>query len=233
MDRATDQGPRTVLHHLAEQGFDLGFDPDDFIAGKCTAPDPPGYDARPAKPLDQGDSEFPAPALSGGELLDDPDAAIARYRAEGGTDEMLASCYLASDSLLHVLRTGSQPAMVRGLLKAMVPALSREMCAEAEVTGVSAMMLAEQAAESRVDEVYYRALAGTALDADDLKKAEMLNQTADRFSRRLMKALEQLHRLRRPNVNVKISRASNVNLGTQQVVSQSDDISSREKGPRG
>ena len=37
-----------------------------------------------------------------------------------------------------------------------------------------------------------------------------------------MTALERLHRLHRPNVNVKISQASNVNLGSQ-TVNQSDD----------
>ena len=85
------------------------------------------------------------------------------------------------------------------------------------------MLLAEQAAEARVDEVYHRLLAGTSLDEGDLKKSEALHKMADRFSRRMMKALEQIHRLRRPNVNVKISRASNVNLGSQQIINRPDD----------
>jgi len=94
------------------------------------------------------------------------------------------------------------------------------MCAEAGVEGVSAMLLAEQVAEARADEAYHRALAGTALDSNDLKRAEMLNKAADRFSRRMMKALEQLHRLRKPRVNVTVKQAGNVNLGSQQVINE-------------
>jgi len=220
MESKGERRPPTVLHYLAEQGFDLGFDPDEMLAADGPVPFPGQAD--PDDSSEPAIKEPPHPVLSGAELLDDPDGALARYREDGGTDAPFISGYLAGDSLLHVLRTSSQPVMVRGLLKSMVPALAREMCVEAEVTGVSAMMLAEQAAESRVDEAYHRALAGTALDADDLKKSEMLNKAADRFSRRMMKALEQLHRLRRPNVNVKISRASNVNLGSQTVTQSAD-----------
>ena len=163
------------------------------------------------------------PSLDGAALLTDPDAALARFREAGGVDEAFVVEYLSGESLLHLLRTGSQPAMVRATLKAMVPALSRQMCAEAGVDGVAALMVAEQAAEARVDEAYHRALAGEALDANDLRKADMLNKAADRFSRRMLKAVEQLTRMRRPSVNVRIAKAANVNLGTQQVVNESGD----------
>ena len=182
-------------------------------------------DLRPVEDVDESQEE-PAsqgsPVLDGASLLADPDAEIRRYKTSGGTDLDLIAGYLAGQSFLHVVRTSGQPPMARATLKALVPPLARQMCAEAAVEGISAMMLAEQAAEARVDEAYHRALAGTALDAEELKKAEMLNKAADRFSRRMMKALEQLHRLHRPRVNVKISRAGNVNLGSQQVINDRD-----------
>ena len=171
------------------------------------------------RPVDEDEvpSEEPGPALDGALLLADPDAALARYKSNGGTDHDLVNGYLSSASFLHLVRTSSQPAMARATLMAMVPALARTMCAEAGVEGVSAMLLAEQAAEARADEAYHRALAGTALDSNDLKRAEMLNMAADRFSRRMMKALEQIHRLRKPRVNVTVKQAGNVNFGSQQV----------------
>jgi hypothetical protein len=171
---------------------------------------------------DETSSEEPGPALDGALLLADPDAAVQRYKESGGQDDDLVQGYLAGGSFLHIMRVGGQPAMLRATLKALVGPLARAMCAEAGVEGVSATLLAEQVAEARADEAYHRALAGTALDSNDLKRAEMLNKAADRFSRRMMKGLEQLHRLRRPNVNVKIARASNVNLGHQQIINRPD-----------
>ena len=163
------------------------------------------------------------PTLDGADLLADPDAALARFKAEGGVVEQLVVEYIEGESLLHLLRTGSQPAMLRATQKSLVGPLARQMCAEAGVSGIAAMMVAEQAAEARVDEAYHRALAGEALDTNDLRKAEMLNKAADRFSRRMLKAVEQLTRMRRPSVNVRIAKAANVNLGTQQVVNESGD----------
>lgn len=176
---------------------------------------------------DGGEGESPSarsgPTLDGGRLLADPDAELSRYKSEGGTDLDLVAGYLVGQSFLHVVRTTSQPAMARSVMKALVPPLARQMCIEAGVEGVSAMMLAEQAAEARADEAYQRALAGSALDEGDLKKAERLEKAADRHSRRLMKAVEQLHRLRRPSVSVKIREASNVNLGSQRIVNPQVD----------
>ncbi len=176
---------------------------------------------------DGGEEESPSaqsgPTLDGGRLLADPDAELSRYKSEGGTDLDLVAGYLVGQSFLHVVRNSSQPAMARAVMKALVPPLARQMCAEAGVEGVSAMMLAEQAAEARADEAYQRALAGAALDGGDLKRAEQLEKAADRHSRRMMKAVEQLHRLRRPGVNVKISRAGNVNLGSQRIVNPQED----------
>jgi len=171
------------------------------------------------------------PVLDGAALLADPDLELARFKSAGGAIEQLVVEYIEGQSLLHLLRTGSQPAMVRASLKGMVPILARQMCAEAGVEGVAAVMVAEQAAEARVDEAYHRALAGEALDSNDLRQAEMLNKAADRFSRRMLKAIEQLTRMRRPSVNVRIAQAGNVNLGTQQVVNESDD-GRRPAGPR-
>jgi hypothetical protein len=167
---------------------------------------------------DEVPSEEPGPALDGALLLADPDAAMDGYKKAGGEDDDLVQGYLAGGSFLHIMRVGGQPAVLRATLKALVGPLARQMCIEAGVEGVSATLLAEQVAEARADEAYHRALAGTALDSNDLKRAELLNKAADRFSRRMMKGLEQLHRLRRPNVNVKIARASNVNLGRQQII---------------
>ena len=167
--------------------------------------------------------EVEPPTLDGAALLADPDAALARFKAEGGVVEQLVVEYIEGESLLHLLRSGSQPAMLRATLKAMVPALARQMCAEAGVAGVAAMMVAEQAAEARGDEAYHRALAGEALDSNDLKKAEMLNKAADRFSRRMLKATEQLFRMRRPKVTVNVRSVGNLNLGEQKIVNESDD----------
>ena len=199
-----------AVQNLEEVG--LGADRE-FLAQVCAA-----------VPIDEAPAQEP-PTLAGADLLDDPDAALAGFKATGGVDESMVADYLSGESLLHLLRTGSQPTMVRATMKAMVPALARQMCIEAGVEGIAAMMVAEQAAEARVDEAYHRALAGTALDDMAIPKADRLNKMADRFSRRLLKATEQLFRMRRPSVNVRIARASNVNLGTQQVVNESDDTS--------
>ena len=57
-------------------------------------------------------------------------------------------------------------------------------------------------------------------------RAERLETIADRHARRMSQALEQLHRLRRPQVNVKIARASNVNFGEQSVNGSPDTLAS-------
>jgi len=185
----------------------------------------------PAEEATSGDQERLPPALSGAELLADPDAAIARYKELGGTDDALIDTYLSGASVLHILRAGSQPAMVRATLRTLVGPLARRMCTEAEVEGVSAMLLAEQAAEARADEAFARALAGTALDDLEINKAERLARMADKHSRRMMKALDQLHRLRRPQVAVTIKEAQNLNLGTQ-TVNQSVDTGGQQEPSR-
>lgn len=174
------------------------------------------------KPQEEATSEG-VPVLDGARLLADPDGELSRYKTEGGTDLDLIVGYLSGRSFLHIVRTSGQPAMARAVMKALVPPLARTMCKEAGVEGVSAMLLAEQVAEARADESYHRLLAGTSLEEGDLKKADQLEKMADRCSRRMFKALEQLHRLHRPSVNVRIKQASNVNLGRQQVVNSPVD----------
>ena len=151
-----------------------------------------------------------------------PQAALAGYREGGGTDDELVEGYMAAYSQFHILRTTSQPTMLRTLLRTLVPAMARRLSAEAGVDGLSAMLLAEQAAEARVEEAHYRALAGTAMDELKLGKVERWTRLADKSARRMMKALEQLHRLKRPKVSVRIAQANNVNLGEQKVVGRPD-----------
>ena len=159
-------------------------------------------------------------SLSGEDLVKDPDGALQAFRAAGGTDDQLVRWYLSGDSPVHLLRTGGQPQMLQAALRSMVPTLSREIAKEAGVDGVGAMLLAEQVAEARCDESYLRTLQGIALDKNELAKAERYEKMANRASRRMMDALERLHR---PKVNVKIGRAANVNLGEQRVVNESVD----------
>jgi hypothetical protein len=171
-------------------------------------------------------SEPPAGApLTGHALIADPDSALEAFRSAGGTDRELIKWYARGESPVHLLRTGAQPQMLQAGLKALVPPLARQLCAEAGVEGVGPMLLSEQIVEARVDECYHRMLAGLALDEDDLPRADRLQKMADRCSTRMAKALDQLHRIRRPRVNVRIGKAANVNLGEQTVVNESADSS--------
>jgi len=172
------------------------------------------------------DEQQPSLQLSGDALIADPNQALRSFRAAGGTDQDLAHWYAGGESPVHLLRFGAQPAMLRASLKSMAPALTRELCSEAGVGGTSGLLLAEQVTEARCDEVYLRMLAGLALEEDDIARADRLQRMADRCSNRLTRSLDQLHRLRRPRVNVKISRAGNVNLG-QQVVQEQTDADAR------
>lgn len=168
--------------------------------------------------------------LSGEDLVKDPDGAIRAYRAGGGTDGQLVRWYLSGDSPMHLLRNGTQPAMLKAALRAMVMPLAKEICKEAGVEGVGAMLLAEQVVEARCDESYLRTLVGIALDKTELPQAERYERMANRASKRMMDALDRLHRLRRPKVNVRIDHAQNVAVGEQQVVSQLPDVT--RGGPR-
>jgi hypothetical protein len=165
----------------------------------------------------------PDETLSGRDLVVDPDAALQAFRAGGGTDEKLARWYLSGDSPVHLLRNGTQPGMLKAALKSMVPSLAKEICHEAGIAGVGAMLLAEQVVEARADEAYARMFMGIALEGTDLPQAERYEKIANRASRRMMDALDRLHRLRRPKVSVRIDKASNVNLGEQTVVNESAD----------
>ena len=162
-------------------------------------------------------------SISGEELVKDPGSALQAFRADGGTDDQLVVWYLSGESPVHLLRSGGQPQMLQASLKSMVHSLARELCEEAGVEGVGAMLLAEQVAESRCDEAYARTLMGFALDKNELAQAERHEKMANRASKRMLDALDRLHRLRRPKVNVKIGRAGNVNLAEQQVVNESVD----------
>lgn len=180
----------------------------------------------PDEPSEAAEAARPSPdeSLTGRGLIADPDAALQEFREVGGTDRELIEWYASGGSPVHLLRMGAQPQMLKAGLKSMVPAMSRQLCREAGVHGVGPVLLAEQVTEARVDECYLRMLAGLALEEDDIARAERLGRMADRCSTRMAKTLEQLHRMRRPRVNVRIGKASNVNLGEQTVVNKSADI---------
>ena len=179
----------------------------------------------PDKPTEADEAARPSPdeTLTGRALVVDPDAALQAFRAGGGTDEKLARWYLSGDSPVHLLRNGTQQEMLKAALKSMVPALARELCRESGIEGVGAMLLAEQVVEARADEAYSRMLMGIALEGAELPQAERYEKMANRASRRMMDALDRLHRLRRPRVSVRIGAAANVNLGEQSVVNESAD----------
>lgn len=166
--------------------------------------------------------EMLATEATDADLVPTPGGDLTSSEAAGVPDEQIVAEYTSGHSLAHILRCATQPATVRPLLEEMVSPLARQMCREAGVEGMSALLHAEQAVEARMDEVHYRALAGHELGKLQVSKAERLMRMADRCSRRMAKAIEQLHRLKRPKVNVRIARAGNVNLGQQQVVNQQD-----------
>jgi len=175
--------------------------------------------------LPQRDAEAPPPslaAMTGLALLERPWSELDRIGPSG--QKALVEEYRRGRSHLHFVRTDSQPAMLRSLLRSVVPSLVEDLLDEVEMDTPSARLLAEQVAEARADEAYHRMLAGIELDKAQIARADKLHGTADRHARRMSRALEQLHRLRRPKVAVKIEQASNVNLG-QQVVNRSVDTS--------
>ena len=159
--------------------------------------------------------------LTGHALIADPDSALEAFRSAGGTDRELTKWYARGESPMHLLRSGAQPQMLQAGLKAMVPPLARQLCAEAGVEGVGPMLLSEQIVEARVDECYHRMLAGLALEEDDLPRADRLQKMADRCSSRMTRGLEQLHRSKRPQVTVRVDKVANLNLGEQSVVNES------------
>ena len=169
--------------------------------------------------------------LSGDDLLADPDKALQVFRAAGGSDDQLVRWYRSGDAPVHLLRTGTQPEVLKAAFKTMVPALARQLCAEAGVDGVGPTLLAEQVVEARCDESYLRMLAGLELGQGMVTKAERLQKMADRCSTRMMKSLDQLHRLKRPSVNLRVTQAGNVNLGNQ-VVNQPADGATEEPDDR-
>jgi len=176
----------------------------------------------PGVPKEHHDGRAESVSLSGSALAEDPDAALAVFYSSGGSEKDLVSWYVQGSSPAHLLRNGCQPSMLRGCLKSLVPAMASELCHEAGVDGVGAKLLAEQVVEARCDEVYHRMLAGLELDKMEISRADRLERMADRHSSRMMRSLEQLHRLKRPRVQVRIAQAGNVNLG-QQLVNRSVD----------
>lgn len=178
--------------------------------------------------LDDAEEIERGPALSGEGLLENPEEELARFRSAGGADELFVASYIESDSLIHILRTASQPAAVRPVLMAMRTPMAKQLCSEAGIVGLSAHMLAEAVVEARIDEAHYKALAGVALGNNEFDKAERLERLADRQATKMRKSLDQLHRLRRPAVSVKIGQASNVNLGSQTVnTDQGEDLKAK------
>jgi hypothetical protein len=173
-------------------------------------------------PQRDADTHPPTPAtMTGLALLERPWSELDRVGSSG--QKALVEEYRRGRSHLHFVRTDSQPAMLRSLLRSVVPALVDDLLQEVGMDTPSARLLAEQAAEARADEAYCRMLAGIEIDTAQIAKAERLEKMANRHSRRMSKALEQLHRLQRPKVNVRIDHARNVNLGEQQIVNRSAD----------
>ena len=160
--------------------------------------------------------------LKGAELLENPVQAMADYAEAGGCPESIVSAYLDRDTPLHLLGEESQPQLLRATMKMLAPALIQQLITDAGVKGASATMLAEQVVEARCDEAYARALAGEALGAGNTTEAGKLHRLADQHSRRMIRAMESLNRLRKPKVSVKVNRVGNLNLG-EQIVNGSDD----------
>ena len=208
--------PSPDLLDLAEDLF--GFRPPDFPA------------KAPAEAQEVAPEEVPSTAqeMTGKDLLEQPWSAMDAAGRAG--NEALMEGYRKGRSHLHFLRSDSQPVMLRGVMRSMVPALVEELLLEVALDTPSARLLAEQVAEARADESYSRMLAGIEIDKAQIPAADKLHKAADRHSKRMATALEQLHRLRRPNVSVKIARAGNVNLGQQQVVNRSADTNTAEGG---
>ena len=178
---------------------------------------------RPLSSLPKRDVSEPTkdvPALSGKDLLERPWSTLDA----GDREEQLALMkgYRQGRSHLHFVRTDSQPTMLRAVMRSIVPALVEDLLVEVGMDTPSARLLAEQAAEARAEESYCRMLVGLELDRLQVSKAAQLEKMAGRHSKRMCQALEQLHRLRRPKVSVKIGQASNVNMG-QQVVNRGVD----------
>lgn len=177
----------------------------------------------PAKASVEAPEEVPSAMLemTGKDLLERPWSTLDAAGSEG--NHALMEAYRKGRSPLHFVRSDSQPVMLKSLLRSTVPAMVEDLLQEVEMDTPSARLLAEQVAEARADEAYCRMLSGIELDGAQADKADKLHKAADRHSKRMAQALEQLHRLRRPNISVKIARASNVNLGNQQVVNRSTD----------
>ena len=161
------------------------------------------------------------PAMTGKDLLEQPWSTLDAAGREG--NQALMDAYRKGRSPLHYVRSDCQPVMLKSLLRSTVPAMVEDLLDEVGMDTPSARLLAEQVAEARADESYARMLSGMELEKAQVAKAERLVKIADRHSKRMASALEQLHRLRRPKVNVRIDSAKNVNLGDQRIVNRSVD----------
>ena len=201
--RRTTEEPRQPLVHLATMELER-------------TPELPEMGSAPA--ARSGSS------LTGKDLLERPIEALGESGLEGSL--ALLDAYRRGQSHLHFVRSSSQPPMLRALLRSIVPAMVEDLLDEVGLCTPSARLLAEQAAEARADESYHRCLAGLELDKLEIARAERLETIADRHARRMSQALEQLHRLKRPRVNVKIARAGNVNFGEQSVSGSPDTLTS-------
>lgn len=171
-----------------------------------------------------------AASITGLDLLERPWSALDAAGREGSN--ALMEAYRKGRSHLHFVRSDAQPSMLKALLRSLVPAMVEDLLQEIGLYSPTARLLAEQAAEARADEAYHRMLAGIELEKLQIGGAERLEKMADRHSRRMSQALEQLHRLRRPTVNVRIDRARNVNLGDQRIVNRSADTSNSDTPER-
>ena len=184
---------------------------DELLAGAGRSLPKLDADAPPPSPL----------AMTGLALLEKPWSELDRIGP--GVQKALVEEYRRGRSHLHFLRSDSQPKMLRAVMRSVIPALVGALLEEVQMDTASARLLAEQAAEARADEAYYRMLAGIELDKAQITRADKLHVAADRHAKRMSRALEQLHRLRRPKVNVRIDSAKNVNLGDQRIVNESAD----------
>jgi len=228
--------PGALLRGLMAAGVPLPGDPTEVLEmleeARAVTEGAPAGGLEPAA-HGEGEDASPPAALRGDALLDDPDGAVSKFRKAGGDDDDFIRSYLGCSSLLHILRTASQPEAIRSVFKTMLAPMAGQLCREAGVEGLSAQLLAEAVVEARIDEAHAKALAGVALDSGEFSKAERLERLADRHATRMRKSLDQLHRLRRPAVNVKIGQAANVNLGIQNVATNNGSELEAKSGPDG
>jgi len=156
------------------------------------------------------------------------DPVLAEH--ENRDHDAVKAMYTSGESFLHMVRQSTQPEMLRVALSTEAKMLVEELLADMGLQGMAARLVAEQAAEARADEAFYRAMAGRTLEGDDGQRirGKEWQRMADAASRRMLKALDSLRLMRRPKVNMRVSQVHNLNTGEQQIVNQTVDRSRAE-----